>query len=339
MFQNPQYIYMIPLALLLLGLLYIRSRRKRRKRIQQLSEILEASTNTLNNHSIARSRLKVSLTILGMISLLIALARPQFGFQWIDVRKTEQNLLFILDISRSMMVEDVYPNRLGRSKLVIQEIIDRYPTSNVGLLIFANSAFLQCPITEDHRAFDETLMIQSPNILKDQGSDISKALMMIPDLLKNPSQDRVIVISDGENHSYQLPNALKYLKDRKFIVSTICIGTQKGGLIPNIESTSSEPYFYDPLGNVVYSKADPELMKQISNQLGGQSLHFNSENYSSRRLDELLIADKTGLRVTKAKKVPVDYYQLPLLLTFLFFCLEFTIGTRRTLAHATANRR
>ena len=338
MFQNPQFIYMIPIVLLLLGTLYIRSRRKRRKRIRELSQIHEFPATLLNNHSVARSRLKVTLTLLGLILLFISLARPQFGFEWVEVRKTEQNLLFVLDVSRSMLVEDVYPNRLGRSKLIIHEIVDRYPGANVGLLIFAGSAFLQCPITEDHQAFKETLSIQNPSILKDQGSDISKALLMVPDLIRNPELDRVIVISDGEDHSTRISYALQYLQDRQFVVNTICIGTEKGGLIPNNTTESSEPYFYDRLGNVVYSRANPLMMSGIANQLKGRSLHFNSENYSIRRLDELLIADRSLQPTTKAKKLPVDYYQLPLVMTFVFLCLEFAIGTRRRIPNAAGTK-
>jgi len=339
MFQNPQFIYMIPVVLLLLGVLYIRSRRKRRNRIRELSQIHESPAAALNNHSVTRSRLKVTLTLLGFLLLLTALARPQFGFQWVEVRKTEKNLLFVLDVSHSMLVEDVYPNRLGRSKLIIREIVDRYPGANVGLLIFAGSAFLQCPITEDHQAFNETLSIQNPSILKDQGSDISKALLMVPDLIQNPETDRVIVISDGEDHSTRISYALKYLQDRQFVVNTICIGTEKGGLIPNNTNESSEPYFYDRMGNVVYSRANPQLMSGIANQLKGRSLHFNSENYSIRRLDELLITDRASYQTTKAKKLPVDYYQLPLIITFIFLCLEFAIGTRKRMPTTTATKK
>ena len=330
MFQNPQFIYLAPVLLLLLAVLYVRSRRKRRKRVQKLSQIHDLPSAALNNHSVARSRLKVTLTILATMLLLISLARPQFGFQWVEVRKTEQNILFVLDVSRSMLVEDVYPNRLGRSKLIIREIVDRYPGANVGLLIFAGSAFLQCPITEDHQAFTETLTVQNPSILKDQGSDISKALMMVPDLIKNPSRDRVILISDGEDHSTRISYALQYLRDRQFVANTICIGTEKGGLIPSADNDTSEPYFYDRLGNVIYSRANPGLMSSISEQLHGQSLHFNSENYSTRLLDELLISDRATQQITKAKKIPVDYYQLPLVLAFIFLCFEYAIGTRKS---------
>jgi len=340
MFQNPQFVYIIPLVLMLLGLLYIQSRRKRRRRVAQLSGIHEIASKALNNHSVVRSRLKVTCTILGFLFLLLALGRPQFGFQWIDIRKSERNLLILLDVSRSMLVQDVYPNRLGRSKLIIQEIIERNPDTNIGLLIFAGTAFLQCPITEDHAALRDTLALQSPEVLKDQGSDLSKALLMVPELIKSPAKDRIIVISDGEDHSTRLSLAIQYLHDRQIVVNTICIGTEKGGLIPSTETESSEPYFYDRLGNVVYSKANPKLMQNVASQLQGRTLHFNSENYSIRRLDELLIADKpTETKVQKERKVPVEYYQLPLAFAFVLLCLELAIGTRRSEPPAVSRNR
>ncbi len=330
MFKNPQFIYLIPVTLFVLGFLYIRSRRKRRKRVTRLSGVHELPSNSMNNHSVTRSRLKVMFTILGILALLLALAQPQLGFQWIEVRKTERNLLILLDISQSMLVEDLYPNRLDRSKLIIEEIIDRNPEVNIGLIIFAGSAFLQCPLTEDHAALKETLSAQKPDVLSDQGSDFSKALMMVPDQIKSPEKDRVIIISDGEDHSTRLSRAIQYLKDRKVVVNTICIGTEKGGLIPNTNSGSTEPYFYDSFGNVVYSKANPERLRGIASQLNGNSLHFHSENYSIRRLDELLISDQVSLRkTTREQKIPVEYYQLPLFIAFILLCLEFAIGTRK----------
>jgi len=331
MFQNPQFVYCIPAVIALLGLLYIQSRRKRRKRVSRLSAIHDFPDKYLNNHSVTRSRLKVTFILLGILFLLLAIGRPQIGYQWIEIRKSEQNILILLDLSRSMVVEDVYPNRLGRSRLIIEELIDKNPDAKIGLLVFAGSAFLQCPITEDHAALQETLASQSPEVMADQGSDLAKALLLVPDLIKDPKKDRIIVISDGEDHSTRLPLAIQYLRDRQIVVHTICIGTEKGGLIPNTTSDTTEPYFYDKSGNVVYSRANPRLLQSVSDQLHGKSLHFNSENYSVRRLDELMIVDNVGeAKLKKEKKIPVEYYQLPLLIAFILLSMDFVIGTRKS---------
>ena len=330
MFRNPQFIYTIPLMLVFLTLLYVNSRRKRKKRIRSLSNIGELK-GPQRNHCVIRSRLKATFIILGLICLMLAIARPQFGFVWKEQPKTSQNLLIVLDISRSMLVEDVYPNRLERAKFLIQEIIEGEPTTNIGLLIFAGDAFLQCPITEDHRSLLETLSEQSPDLMKQQGSDIAKVLLMLPEVLENPDKDTVILISDGEDHSQHLSGALQFLQNRKIRLHAICVGTEKGGLIPNRNSSdTTEPYFYDKSGNVVYSKADPPRLQYIARELDGSFEHFQSENYSIRgiheMLNELIPADKME---TGKKKLPVDYYQIPLLIAFMLLCLDLAMGTRK----------
>ncbi|MEQ9824718.1 MAG: VWA domain-containing protein [Puniceicoccaceae bacterium] len=340
MFENPQFVFAIPLALFLFGLLYVQSRRHRRRRVSQLSAIYEIPEKALNNHSVTRSRIKVLLTVLGISTLMLALARPQFGFQWIDLRKSKNQVIILLDVSRSMLVEDVYPNRLERSKLVIREIVERHPGTEMGLLVFAGNAFLQCPITGDHAALLEALETQGPEVMQQQGSDIARALMMLPDLVQHPERDRVILISDGEDHSTRLQLALQFLRDREIKVNTICIGTPKGGLIPNNQGNASEPYFFDNRGNVVFSRANPELLQRIASQLRGDSLHFQSENYSIRHLDNWLFpqAEQPSDAEIEERRIPVDYYQVPLLAAFLLLCLEFSIGTRRNENTASASR-
>lgn len=330
MFLNPKFIYAIPLVLVFLTLLYINSRRERAKRVALLSNI-SVQNGPHRNHCVIRSRLKVTFMIAGLICLMVALARPQFGFEWKEQKKTERNILIVLDVSRSMLVEDVYPNRLERSKLLIREIIEGEPTTNIGLLIFAGNAFLQCPITEDHRALLETLKEQSPELIQRQGSDLAKVLMMLPEVLQNPVKDTVILISDGEDHSQRLNAALQFLKNEKIRIHTICVGTEKGGLIPNRDSSDqTEPYFYDNYGNVVYSKANPLRLRYIAQELNGAFEHFHSEDYSIRRLNQILIEIEPAQKTKSAKrKIPVDYYQIPLLVAFILLCLDFAMGTRK----------
>ena len=330
MFRNPQFIYTIPLMLVFLTLLYVNSRRERKRRIRSLSNIGELK-GPHRNHCVIRSRLKATFIILGLICLMVAIARPQLGFEWKEQPKTKRNLLIVLDISRSMLVEDVYPNRLERAKFLIQEIIEGEPTTSIGLLVFAGDGFLQCPITEDHRSLLETLSEQSPDLLKQQGSDIARVLLMLPEVLENPDKDTVILLSDGEDHSQQLSKALQFLRNQNIRVHTICVGTEKGGLIPNRNSAvATEPYFYDKSGNVVYSKANPLRLQYIAREMGGSFEHFQSENYSIRRihemLNELVPTEKPELG---KKKIPVDYYQVPLLVAFILLCLDLAMGTRK----------
>lgn len=240
-------------------------------------------------------------------------------------------MLIVLDVSRSMLVEDVYPNRLERSKLIIQEIIEAEPQTNIGLLIFAGTAFLQCPITEDHIALLECLKEQAPELIHGQGSDFSKVLFMLPEMIQSPLQDSIILVSDGEDHSQRLNAAVQYLENKQLKLHTICVGTEKGGLIPNHNSKdASEPYFYDAQGNVIYSKATPFKLQTLANKLGGCFVHFNSENYSMRKLHQMLNQSTPAIKKDiKKKKTPVEYYQGPLILAFILLVLDMAMGTRK----------
>lgn len=329
MFLYPSFFYVIPLAVMILLVLYVQSRRKRRYRISKLSAN-DLVTVTDSNHCLVRSRLKFGFVLVGFILLMVALSRPRLGFEWSQSKSYESSMLILLDISQSMLVEDLYPNRLERAKLLIREIVESNVSSKYGLLVFASTPFLQCPPTYDYLSFLDALESQEPSLMKTQGSDLAKALQMLPEVSKDQDQTTFLLVSDGEDHSLQLQNAISYLKREKIVVHTLCIGSRKGALIPDPKNPSSQSYFTDQDGKVVFSKANPIRMKSIAEALGGSFTQIESEDFSIRHLLRQLIEirqlNETEL---KAEKIPVEHYQWPLLISFLLLALDTAMGTRK----------
>jgi len=338
MFLYPSFIYAIPFAIVLLGLLYIQSRRRRKQRIQKLSAN-QWVTETTSNHCHIRSRLKLLFIVCGLALLMTALARPRLGFNWSQPQTSESSMLVLLDLSQSMKVEDLYPNRLERAKMLVREIAESRIASKSGLLVFAGSPFLQCPMTRDLPAFLSSLKVQTPSLMHEQGSNLANTLMMLPEILQEDRETTVILVSDGEDHSLRLDSALRFLQREGIKVHTICVGSRRGGLIPAEDNTNeTEPYLLDNKGNVVYSKADPARMQRIAEVLGGTHTHIASENFSIRTLLKQLIAIR-NTRTTEGlpQKVPVEHYQWPLLIAFLLFALETAMGNRKPTAETTGS--
>jgi Ca-activated chloride channel family protein len=328
-FQFPAYLYAMPFAAIGLLLLYTQSRRRRSRRLQMLSMAMSRD-EAYGNHDAIRSRIKVTLLTLGLLMLLCALARPMGGVEWREVRQLPSNLLIVLDVSRSMRVGDLYPNRLERAKWLVRELLELDTSSHVGLLVFAGDALLQCPLTEDRGSLLVSLDQQRTEVMSRQGSSLGRVLMMLPELLPDPVRDRVLVVSDGEDHSPRTNAAVHYLRNAGVRVNTLCVGTRKGGLIPNPEG-HSEPYFQDEKGKVVFSRANPQRLKLISKELGGVFLHFESEGQSVRELEVFAKpVPAAGSGVTDFRQTFSEWFQWPLLAAFLLLAVDMAMGTRRT---------
>ena len=329
MFENLQYLFAIPVMLILLGFLFLRSRSMRRTRIQALtgSHDNPAAWSSL---SPTRSRIKGLLITIGLTLTLIALARPQWGFDWRESSHKRHDLLFILDISRSMSVTDIHPNRLERAKLIIRQLADQVPEADIGLLVFAKTQFLQCPATRDRTAFFQTLSQQEPSLLR-QGSRIGDALVAASEMIRKNRETKMLLVSDGEDFSTGLESTLRFLRTEGLVVHTLCMGTTKGGLIPadpGEESTS--PYFRDREDKPVYSSANPSGMKNIAQFLNGEHWHMQSEGFNPEVMVPHLQATRSlDQEDIESMRIPIEVYQGPLLIAWIFLCVELAIGNRR----------
>lgn len=204
---------------------------------------------------------------LGLMLLVVALARPQWGKIEERVFDQSREVLIALDLSRSMLAADVKPTRLARARLLVESLLDRLKGERVGLLVFSGTAFLQCPLSPDYEVLREFLPALTPDYLPEGGTDYAKLLKTALDSFSNEAgADRyLIVLSDGEALTEDWRAQLDKLTQRGIRVVSLGVGTESGSMIPSKDGG----YVKDERGAVVMSKLNPTTLKQLASASGG----------------------------------------------------------------------
>jgi Ca-activated chloride channel family protein len=261
-FANPEYLWLF-LAIPFVIILFWMWRLNRKKKLQsfadnQLLDVL------IKDDSKYKPFIKLILSILIMSSLIIALAGPQIGSKLEKVKRSGIEIMFVLDVSNSMLAEDIQPNRLERAKQIIVRMLDNLQQDKVGLIIFAGNSFLQVPLTTDYSAVRMLLPIIGPDMIGLQGTALGKSI----DLARvSFSEDKtvkkaIIIISDGENHEDDAVGAAKVAAENGIKIYTIGMGSPSGAPIPL--SNAGNDFLKDKDGQVVISKMSPEMLTEIA---------------------------------------------------------------------------
>ncbi|MDZ4822003.1 MAG: VWA domain-containing protein [Flavobacteriales bacterium] len=218
--------------------------------------------------STVRSILKFILFRIGMACIVIALIGPMFGSKLEEVKSKGIDIMLALDVSNSMLAEDVEPNRLAHSKLAIEQLLSKLRGDRIGLVVFAGNAFVQMPITNDYdaaRLFLENIDTKSVTM---QGTAIGNAIRLCVESFdtKSPAQKVIVVITDGENHEDDAIDAAKTaLVNHKILVHTIGVGTPDGTLIPLFNEEGKQTrYRVDENGNSVVTRLNEDALKEIA---------------------------------------------------------------------------
>jgi Ca-activated chloride channel family protein len=328
-FGLPEGLYAFFLVPLLLAFLVIAVRSRRRALDSfgdaRLVEMLIQSVNL--NGRVA----KVLLVGATVVLLVTALARPQFGTRVETVRREGQDILVALDLSNSMLAEDMAPNRLDRAKLAISRLIDRLEGDRIGLVAFAGDAFVQSPLTVDYAAAALFLNAMEPGIVPIQGTDLGAALAVSLDAFDEEAGEYrvLVVITDGEDHEGQIDAALEQVVDQGIRVFTVGIGSAEGVPIPDYDASGRRRGFKrDADGNVVTTRLDQETLRRIADETGGEYYHVTSGGTGLSTLaDELA----SGGREIEAQQVTQfeEQYQIFLGIALVLLFVEFFVPDRR----------
>lgn len=219
-----------------------------------------------------RYNLKFILMMAATALLIIALAGPQFGSRLVDVQQKGMEIVFTLDVSNSMMAEDILPSRLERAKQELSKLMDRLDNDRVGLIVFAGEAYTQIPITSDIQSAKMFFTGITTDMVTRQGTAIGEAI----DLASNsfsPQQDvgkAIIVISDGENHEGDVMEACRKAVDKNIKIFTIGMGQSQGARIPVSTGPYNRDFLRDRDGNFVVTKLNDEMLIQIAQAGNGQ---------------------------------------------------------------------
>lgn len=278
-----------------------------------------------------RQHFKIVLILLSFFFLIIAYANPQWGNKKEKIKAKSSDVFIALDISQSMMAEDISPNRLERAKRLTQNIVQSLKGNRIGLIFFAGNAYLQMPLSNDYGAAQLFVSSANTNQATTQGTAISEAIdlaLRAYEPEKN-NQRGLIIITDGESHDDEAIAKAVEAKEKGLNIFTIGVGTSEGAFVPYI-TQGRQQYKRDDDGYPVKSALNSELIEKLASSGGGES-YFIGEGNSvindlKNRID-LLQKEEVETRAFTDYK---SYFQYFLLMGILFLLLEFVITERST---------
>jgi Ca-activated chloride channel family protein len=278
-FAQPDYLYLLILVPILIGL-FLYSNFRRKRNIKQFGNP-ELLAELMPNVSKIRPSLKFYLQLAAFIFIVIVLAQPQFGAREETTTRKGIEVMIALDVSNSMLAEDVRPNRLERSKQIVSQLVDNLGNDRIGLIVFAGDAFVQLPITVDHVSAKMFLSTINTQMVANQGTAIGTAIdLAIRSFGQADDIGRtIILITDAENHEDDAVGAARLAVENGITVNVIGIGTPQGAPIP-IPGTMS--FRTDRSGNVVVTHLNEELGRDIARAGNGIYIRADNTNMAMR---------------------------------------------------------
>lgn len=280
-FANPEFFYLfILLAVLLVVYIYSNYNRAGNLKIYGEPRLVE---KLMPDVSSVRPAIKFWLSFIALAMLIVVLARPQFGSKKESVTRQGIETVIALDISNSMLAEDIAPNRLEKAKNIVSKLIDKLENDKVGLIVFAGDAFVQLPITNDFVSAKMFLESITPSLISRQGTDIGAAInMAMKSFTPNEEVGKaIIVITDGENHEGGAEEAAKAAAEKGMTIYMMGIGTTDGAPIP---TGKLNEFRKDKEGNVVMTKLNEQMGQQIAKAGGGAYIRVDNTNNAQKLL-------------------------------------------------------
>ena len=330
--RTPQFLWLLFCIPLVAGLLMWALRRRRRA----LEQFAQASLlPVLTPDTDQRSHYWRAGLLVGALTLLIlALAGPRWGFQWEEVRREGADIVVALDTSRSMLATDITPTRIDRAKLALRDFVQHLQGDRIGLVAFAGSAFIQCPLTLDYGAFLESLRSVTVGIIPKGGTALGEAITTGLAAFENqPGRHHaLLIITDGEDHDGQIQAAGQQAAAKGIKIYTVGVGSPEGELIP-LNADGRRSFLKDRQGQVVKSRLDTETLQQIALTTGGAYVYDTGPSLGlgeiyTRYLSQL---EKRDLTSTLERR-SAERFQLPLAVGLLLLALEVCIRDRRSQA-------
>lgn len=326
-FAHPELLYLL-IVIPLLIVFFVVMIGKKKKAIAEFGnpELLMPLMPLL---SFKRGTWKFVLLVLALAFVILGVAGPQFGSKLQQVKKNGVELIIALDVSNSMLAQDIKPSRLEKAKMAISRMVEKLSNDKVGLIVFAGDAYVQLPITTDYSSAKLFLSNITTDIVPVQGTAIGAAIDLAAKSFtpETETSKAIIVITDGENHQDDAVAAARQAHEKGIVIHTIGMGLDKGAPIP--EKGHPGQFMKDGSGNVVISKLDEETLREIAK--AGEGLYVRASNADvglTQLLDEVNRMEKTLLE----ERVYSDYaekYQYFLLVGLFFIFVEFMILGRK----------
>ncbi|HEY2713966.1 MAG TPA: VWA domain-containing protein [Chthoniobacterales bacterium] len=272
------------------------------------------------------------LLLLALAFVIVSLARPRWGYVYDEVKRKGLDLLIAVDVSRSMLSNDVEPNRLERVKLATQDLVNELQGDRVGLIAFAGRAFLQAPLTIDYDAAIDSINELDTKIIPEGGTNISGAIALATRTFgKSAIGNRALIIfTDGEDLSGDAVQTAKAAADAGVRIFTVGVGTPSGSLIPIPGENGGTEFVKDAQGQIVKSKLDETRLREIAKATNGIYLHLDN---GPRTMQQLFSDGLAKMKVAeinaRLSRRPIERYEWPLSAAIFLFALALLINDRR----------
>lgn len=330
-YADPRYVSVFIFSCAFLVFFYIWVMRRRASLMERFAEkkMIEGITP---HSSAARKVLKMTLTGLAFLLCIFALARPQWGFEWQEVKRTGLDILIGIDVSKSMLARDMRPTRLERTKYAVKDLIRKLNGDRVGLIAFAGTSFLQCPLTIDYNGFLLTLDDLNTETIPRPGTSISSAIKEAIDILKGADKKFkiFILITDGEELEGDAIKTASEAAQAGIRIYCVGVGTAEGDLIPSTDERGERGYLADRSGQAVKTRLNEDLLKKIAVATGGSYVRATPSDFGL-----ILLYDKSISKLekrdieAKMKKHYQERYQIFLGAAIVLLLLELLISERK----------
>jgi Ca-activated chloride channel homolog len=330
LFRNPTLLWCLAAVAALAALVFL-SRRRRNARLRAFGD--EALLPRLAPDVDPRRRsFRAALRLAALALLALALAGPKWGFHWEEVHREGIDLIVAIDTSRSMLATDVKPDRLERAKLAVLDMVKLLEGDRIGLVAFAGTAFLECPLTLDYAAFERSLRSLEVGIIPRGGTALSRAIAVSLQGFeaRQGKHEALVLITDGEDHEGNVEEAAQAAADRGVKIYTVGIGTAEGELIP-LTREGARAFVKDGEGQVVKSRLNEDTLRQIAMKSNGAYVRGVG---AALGLDEVFRDHITKMErrevASTLERRYEERFQVPLALALLCLLLEGFVGDRKT---------
>ena len=328
--DEKKYLYLlILLPLLVVVFLYnLYWKRKKQREFGSVEMVQKLSPDS----SSFKSVLKLIVIVLAFASLILGLVNPKIGTKMETVKREGIDIVFAVDVSKSMLAEDIAPSRLEKSKQIVSQIINQLGSDRIGIVAYAGSAFPVLPITSDYGVAKMFLQSMNTDIVSSQGTSLDEAIKLSATYFdeKSKTSKLMIMISDGEDHSEGAESAAEEANKIGMKIITIGVGTEKGGTIPLRRNGVIESYKRDKDNQIVITKLNPESLKSIAKATNGN--YVNGANTKEKlefvksTLDKI---QKTEFEATEMAEYQ-SQFQWFLAIGFLLLLVDVFLLERKT---------
>ena len=290
--DNKKYLFLL-LIVAILVVLFIADVIWKKKR-QSLFATSKAMKILAPNRSKNKTIIKASIYLVALTAIVFALVNPKIGTKVVTVKRQGIDIVFTLDVSKSMLAQDMAPDRMAKMKQLVSQIINNLGPDRIGIVGYAGSAFPMLPITTDHYVAKMYLQSMNTDMVSSQGTAFEDAIYVASNYFDNPQTSKVmIIISDGEDHGEEMDGAIAIAKQKGIKIITIGVGTENGGPIP-IRTAKGVEYKRDWDNEIVTTKLNPATLKHIADATGGKYFYgSNTQEIVDLIKNELNKIEKT----------------------------------------------